>query len=320
MSFDDKGLAAVTIDHITAGDNDFAGSFQRNEAGAWRIAASGKSLDISNLFDELDRNSKSDSKDPAMSIDLKLDRLIAGPKRIANDVAAAVVSDGEHWQRASVDLKLSEKTVATLRFGAEQGEGQFKLNSDDLGGLLNLLGIFSDIEGGSFNLVGHTEDRQGQRTLITTAEGADYRVVRAPTLARLLSLASFSGMNALLTGQGIPFNRLEGEVQFTTGKITLNNARAYGGAIGINASGTIDRAAGQMNVSGTVVPAYTLNSIIGDIPLIGNLLVGGQGQGIFASNFRVFGPIDKPEVSVNALSTLAPGFLRNLFLFSPRGP
>jgi uncharacterized protein YhdP len=123
-----------------------------------------------------------------------------------------------------------------------------------------------------------------------------------------------------LSGQGIPFNRLEGNVDFTTGKISLKNMRAYGGAIGINASGDIDRIAGQMNVSGTLVPAYTLNSVIGDIPVIGNLLLGGQGQGVFASNFRVYGPTADPQVSVNVLSTLAPGFLRNLFLFSPSGP
>src|SRR5205807_1752948 len=118
-------------------------------------------------------------------------------------------------------------------------------------------------------------------------DGNDYRVVRAPVLARLLSVASLSGINALLTGQGIPFNRLQGDVEISTGKIKLDNMRAYGGAIGINASGTIDREAAQMNVSGTLVPAYTLNSVIGDIPLLGDILVGGAGQGLFASNFRV---------------------------------
>jgi len=143
--------------------------------------------------------------------------------------------------------------------------------------------------------------------------------VQAPALARLLSLASFSGISARLSGQGIPFNRIQGGVNFTTGAIALDNLRAYGGAIGINASGTIDRAAGQMNVSGTLVPAYTLNSIIGDIPVLGDILVGGKGQGIFASNFRLYGPFSDPQMSVNALSTLAPGVLRNLFLFSPRG-
>jgi len=39
----------------------------------------------------------------------------------------------------------------------------------------------------------------------------------------------------------------------------------------------------------------------------------GGGGGVFAATYRVTGPLDDARVSVNPLSTLAPGFLRNLF-------
>ena len=63
-----------------------------------------------------------------------------------------------------------------------------------------------------------------------------------------------------------------------------------------------------------------LNSILGNIPLIGNFLLGGEGQGLFAAAFRASGPLDDPTISVNPLSALAPGMLRNLFLFEPGSP
>ena len=69
----------------------------------------------------------------------------------------------------------------------------------------------------------------------------------------------------------------------------------------------------QLDLQGTIVPAYALNSIIGNIPVIGSLLLGGEGQGLFAANYRVTGSAADPEVSVNPLSALAPGFLRRLF-------
>jgi hypothetical protein len=34
---------------------------------------------------------------------------------------------------------------------------------------------------------------------------------------------------------------------------------------------------------------------------------------VFAANYRMRGSVDNPDVTVNPLSTLAPGFLRNLF-------
>ena len=69
----------------------------------------------------------------------------------------------------------------------------------------------------------------------------------------------------------------------------------------------------RIDLQGTIVPAYALNSIIGNIPLIGSLLLGGEGQGLFAANYRVTGSAGDPQVSVNPLSALAPGFLRRLF-------
>jgi hypothetical protein len=318
-SFDDQGISSITIDHVIGGDNDFSGNAIRDLRGGWRITAAGKSFDAAGLVDELDKAPPSEGAEPPLAIDATLDRLRLGPQREARALILSLVSDGLHWQQASIDANLSDTTSAKLRFSAE-GDRAFTLTSDDFGALLKLLGIYDDIVGGRFALAGHAEDRGARRVLVTKADGSDYRVVRAPALARLLSLASFSGINALLTGQGIPFNRLQGDIVFETGKISLSNARAYGGAIGINASGVIDRAAGQINISGTLVPAYTLNSVIGSIPVLGDILVGGAGQGVFASNFRLYGPIDEPQISVNALSTLAPGFLRNLFLFSPSGP
>ncbi len=318
--FDDKGgVSSVNIDHVVGGANDFSGRANRDPRGGWSLVASGKSFDASGLLDALDAAPPSEGAEPPLAIDAHLDRIVLGPDRAATALALSLASDGHHWQQASVDAKLSDKTSLRLRFSGD-ADRPFSLTSDDFGGLLKLLGIYGDIVGGRFDLSGHAEDRNGQRVLVTKADGADYRVVRAPALARLLSLASLSGINALLTGQGIPFSRLQGNVEFSTGKIALDNARAYGGAIGINASGVIDRAAKQIDITGTLVPAYTLNSVIGNIPLLGNLLVGGAGQGIFASNFRLYGSLDEPQISVNALSTLAPGVLRNLFLFSPGGP
>ena len=70
---------------------------------------------------------------------------------------------------------------------------------------------------------------------------------------------------------------------------------------------------GKINVNGVVVPAYGLNSLLGKIPLVGGLFSGGSGKGLFGVAYRVKGMTENPDVDVNALSGLAPGFLRLLF-------
>jgi uncharacterized protein YhdP len=117
----------------------------------------------------------------------------------------------------------------------------------------------------------------------------------------------------MLSGSGIPFSTLRGDFSYSNDHIVLENLLAYGGAIGVTASGVADLGRDRLDLQGTLVPAYTLNSIIGNIPLIGSLLLGGEGQGLFAANYRVTGSTTNPQVSVNPLSALAPGFLRRLF-------
>jgi hypothetical protein len=321
VGFDAKGVNNVTVDHLSIGQSDVRGNLVIGDDGRWTISARGKSLDASALLKEIDsRPDRVEPPPPPFTIDAQLDRLVFGPGREVNHVTAKLSSNGQHWTEASILLGLGDKAAATMNFGGAIGDSQFKLATDDFGELLRIADVYDNVRGGTFGLTGKAEDRNGKRMLIVDASGADYRVVGAPALARLLSIASLSGAGALLSGEGIPFNRIAGQVIFAGDLISLNGLRAYGGALGINASGNIDRASGQMSIAGTLVPAYTLNSVLGNIPVIGNLLLGGEGQGIFAANFRLYGQRDDPKVSVNPLSTLAPGILRNLFLFSPGGP
>ena len=78
--------------------------------------------------------------------------------------------------------------------------------------------------------------------------------------------------------------------------------------------GNLFRNADVLDLEGTMIPAYALNSVFGHIPLLGEIFTGGEkGGGVFAATYRMTGPIEEPMVSVNPLSALAPGILRNVF-------
>jgi hypothetical protein len=94
----------------------------------------------------------------------------------------------------------------------------------------------------------------------------------------------------------------------------VRDVRAWGPALGITAKGQIDMDNSRMAMEGTVVPAYALNAVLGNIPVLGWLITGGEkGGGIIAFNYSMKGPTNDPSVTVNPLSALTPGFLRNLF-------
>ena len=97
------------------------------------------------------------------------------------------------------------------------------------------------------------------------------------------------------------------------GVLTLRDARAFSTSLGLTAEGRIDTVASTLDLNGTVVPAYAVNSALGRLPLVGKLFSPERGGGLVAVNYTYRGPIKNASVTVNPLSALTPGFMRRLF-------
>jgi uncharacterized protein YhdP len=207
-----------------------------------------------------------------------------------------------------------------VRFGEQPGDRNLRIVTDNLGAVLKLLDVSENVVGGSVTVEGPAVDQGDHRVFSGHVEGGDYKLVRASLFARILSLASFSAISSMLQGEGIPFTRISGTYTYENGTLKVTDGRTYGGAIGVNVGGTMSLRDDNIDLAGTLVPAYTINSLLGKVPVLGPLLLGGEGQGIFGANFRVTGPTADPKISVDALSALAPGALRKLFQFNTPPP
>ncbi|HWK43912.1 MAG TPA: DUF3971 domain-containing protein [Stellaceae bacterium] len=312
------------FDKLYIGGTDLAGSVERQPQGGWRVDVAGTKADISGLLATTPETapgvSQATAPLPPLIINAKIDRVTLGPDRAIRDVGFVADREGGVWQAVSLDGLLNEDARLGYRLERPADGGRFTLTTDDFGALLRVLDVTPNVIGGRLAVNGTTTEAPGRRRYVGAAEGHDYRLINAPFFARLLSLASFASFGSLLSGEGIPFTTLKADFTFDNDRLTIAHGRAYGGAIGINVDGPIDLGAGTLDLAGTLVPAYAINRILGDVPLLGDLLVGGEGQGVFAGRFRMAGPIDDPRITVNPLSALAPGFLRNLFLFDAPNP
>jgi hypothetical protein len=68
----------------------------------------------------------------------------------------------------------------------------------------------------------------------------------------------------------------------------------------------------RLDLSGSYVPAYAINSLLSHIPVLGVVITGGQNEGIFALSYRLTGALSAPVVTVNPLSAIAPGLMRKI--------
>ena len=137
----------------------------------------------------------------------------------------------------------------------------------------------------------------------------NFKVKEIPALARLLALASLQGIADLLTGEGIRFTDFEMNFTNKNKLMTIQELYAIGPAISILIEGYIEED-NIISLRGTLVPATTINRSIASIPLIGDLLIGKKaGEGVFGVSFKVKGPPEKLETTVNPIKTLTPRFI-----------
>ena len=302
----------VDIRHLVVADSDIAGVVSRRPDGSWHADIHGARLDLSHEFKHaLDDDSK--DAPPPLQIDAHLARLMLGPHREMREVSAALSRDRGVWQSIRIAGNYPKGGRLAITLGGADGARRLHIESDDLGASLSLFGIADNVVGGRVAIDGTVSEADGHQMLRAHINGSDYSLVQAPALARLLSLASFEGVYGMMSGSGIPFTTLRGDFTFERGRITLEPMIAYGGALGVTAHGWLSPHEDRIDVDGTVAPVYVLNSLIGNFPIIGSLLTGGEGQGMFAAAFRLTGSNDDPGVSVNPLSALTPGLLRHLF-------
>ena len=137
----------------------------------------------------------------------------------------------------------------------------------------------------------------------------NFKVKEVPILAKILTLASLQGIADLLTGEGIRFDEFEMDFKTKSNLTEIEEMYAIGPAISIMMDGYIEKDR-ITSLSGTLVPATTINKTIAKIPLLGDILVGRKsGEGVFGVSFKIKGPPKNLKSTVNPIKTLTPRFI-----------
>ena len=317
---DGKGLGRVDFTRAAWGETDLKGWIVARDDGGWDVKIGGPRIDLEPLVgDALDYGSGGGQADggpgPKFRLEADIGRVRLGDGRFVEAFKGNLVSDGYRWRQANLEARAGEakRLALTIR---ESGKNTRALavHADDAGATLRAFGYYENMIGGTLDLIGDYDDSSPSSTLKGRLEIRDYRVIKAPVLAHLVSILAITGIPAALDGEGLSFVELATRFQVDDDTVTITDARATGASLGFTASGTLDTAADTVQLEGTVVPAYLINAIWGRIPILGKLLTGGEeGGGVFAATYRMTGPKEKPKMTVNPLTALAPGFLRHLF-------
>jgi hypothetical protein len=302
--------------------NDFALVYRDDDQAGFVFDVRGKVIDAGGFLEENEESGKNERERP-MSIKADVDLAYLQGDVWFTGVKYEYATDGENLTAFKADASADAANVRGELVRGADNSRKLKLQTADAGRLVRAATGFRSLIGGELSLAVDLSPMPaaGQSKAQNAYDGVlkieKFKIVNQPFLARLLAAGSFTGLDDLMRGEGITFSKLEQVFQGRGDVITLTSGRAAGPSIGLTAQGTINRASDKIDLNGTIVPLYGLNSIFGEVPLIGDILGSRDGEGIFGVTYGVSGQVDELRVAVNPVSMLAPGFLRKIFQMGP---
>lgn len=320
IRLDGGGLASARFGSVKLNRGDEASVSVDRSGKSYAITARGKSFDARSLVQHYLAQTGGSSSDGGgtstpVTIDAEMDRAIGFFNEAVTNLSAS-------YSSGSGALKLSAVTgtggAVALQVGDDGGAKSVRMQSTDAGSVLRFVNLYEYMQGGRIELA---LAGQGNSPLVGTIDARDFRIVNEPKLRSLVSSAPAQGqsLNQTLRQQidttSVSFERGFSQIEKGTGSLRLASGIVRGPTIGASFQGTVYDPNGNMDLTGTFLPAYGVNRIFGEIPLIGQILGNGRDRGLIGITFRLAGNAKKPELQINPISIIAPGIFRSIFEF-----
>jgi Protein of unknown function/AsmA-like C-terminal region len=318
-------LQSVTMDQIKLDeDNVFSARVVPGE-GTVDLTISGKNFDARPYIKTLaspaapaqTKTGATNAEGQDFTLHAHFDRVTANRGETLTDVNAVLRARASKIAEADINAKfLSGQalnvTVVPLPTGRE-----FRVSSNDGGSVLRAANFYSKIAGGQLRFFALLGNEEGSPVHNGRLDILNFDVRNEAALAELdqRGKPKKSGPRK----EGINFQRLH--LPFTTDEkfVRLGDVVLKGTDMCATADGVIRKSDNAIDVTGTVIPACGISGVFNNVPLLGDILSGGNSnEGLFGVTYFVGGTFVKPEIKVNPLSAIAPGIFRRFFDFSPK--
>jgi hypothetical protein len=302
-----KEIASIsTINVLTLNNNkknnDFKISFKD------KISVTGDKFDASNLLKQFSNDDKANPlKNFTKDIEIKFKNINTKLQIPLNDFNLIGRINKGKFERISAKSEFTKNKYLDISLKKDGNNKKIlEIYSDLPQALLAEYKFFKGIKGGKL-LYTLVFDDMGSVSKMTIE---NFKVVKAPAFAKLLTLADLNGIADILSGKGMSFDIMEIHMKDDKNVSNVEEVLALGPSISLLMEGYIEKKSGLLSFKGTLVPAKMLNSLIQKIPVVGRILVGDKvGEGVFGVSFKMKGLPGEVKTIVNPVKTLTPRFV-----------
>ena len=285
-------------------NNDFTIQNKKN------LLIKGQVFDAKNLLKEFGKENKKNKFLSKISKNIEIDfnKILKGTNFPVNKFRLVGKINKGTFEKISAksDFSETEHLDISLKKIENSKDKILEVYSDIASPLLSDFKFFQGLEGGDLNYKSTFGSQVSSSNLIVN----NFKLNKAPALAKILSLADLKGLTDTLKGDGISFDTLSAKYKTNSSQMKIDEIFIIGPSISLLIDGYVEKKSGLVSLRGTLVPAKTLNNLIAKIPVVGDILIGKSvGEGVFGISFKVKGFPNDLKTTVNPIKTLTPRFI-----------
>lgn len=315
-------LSSAKFDQVKLNRGDNVSVSLKRSAKGYAVNINGKALDARSLIKQFTSDAETAVKSvgsDSVSLSADVDTLTGFHGETLSNLKLDYSAGGSKVNALKLSAAASSGAAITVTNSASSGARTLDLKSADAGAILRFLDVYEHMRGGaiSLTLAGDTNGPMRGKVVAN-----NFMVVNEPKLASIVSTTPAGddrSLNQAVKGKidasQVKFERGYAEIERGPGSLRLANGVLRGPLIGTTFQGTLYDANDRMDMTGTFMPAYGLNRLFGELPIIGALLGNGRDRGLIGVTYRLRGNAKKPDLDINPLSVIAPGIFRSIFEF-----
>jgi hypothetical protein len=291
----------------------------------WKVRVKGRSYDGRRLFRSLfsagkvaENQPQLPEGSPGLDIDAEIETVLGFFDTTLRNIKMTAQRRDNRLSSLELHGQLNGDRPLAARIQTQTGQTrQMLAEATDAGAAFRLVGFYPSARGGEVSLKVDL-DGKGATQKSGILYASNFIIADDQVVDEVLASAKKQRGPQRASQQAyqrLQFDRMRVPFSVGEGRFVLHDAAINGPVLGATMRGTIDFNSERINLSGTYVPFYGLNGALGLVPILGDLLISRDGEGLFGITFAVKGPTSRPDVLVNPMSMVAPGFLRQLFEF-----
>ena len=276
-----------------------------------KILIKGTKFDATNLFKSFDQSTnENDFKNLNSKIEIDFKNIkVPMSEKLENFKLIGEIEKGKFVKISSKgDFGGENYLDISMKKDKKSQKKYLEIYSDLTRPLLSEYSFFKGLSGGKLLYTSVIDGAKSNSKI----QIENFKVINAPGIIQLLSLADLGGLEDLAKGEGLSFDTLEIDIENSEGFLKINEILALGPSMSVLMEGYRDKG-GLTSLRGTLVPAKALNKMISRIPVLGDIVIPKQiGEGLFGISFKMKGPKGKIKTSINPIRTLTPRFIQKI--------